>query len=278
MADMGKTEVDAAVMEQVSQFVQAELKQRALLMPTVQNFPAPGGIDKIKIPRAGGFTAATKAENTALTAQVITFATDDLDLDQHKAVLARLEDFANIQATPNVVQEILGRMASEMALAVDQHIVTCLDDVSAAAPDHAIVYDNATDLKKADLLNARELLHVQNVPFEECWIGVSPANEASLLAVDDFVQADKYGRPDGLQRGVLGTLYGARVIMSNVFDDAKTLVWHPTHCAFAMQQEIRFETDRDLPNVATEYLSSAIYGCKVLDSGKRGVLLGSATP
>lgn len=277
MADMGKTEVDATVQERVAAEVQAQLIESAKLMPTVQNYTALPGEDVIKIPRAGDFSVDDKTENTAVTAQVITYATDDLNLDKYKTIQVRLEDNAQLQARPDVVSDIIGRMGRGLALQVDTDIVTCLAATSSAAPDHRIAYDNATDLKKADILNARELLHIQNVPFDECWIGVSPASEASLLAVDDFVRADAYGTAQGLQRGVLGTLYGARVIMSNEFSDSATLVWHPTHVGFAMQQSVRFETDRDLPNLATLYSVSQLYGCVTQDSGKRAVLLGSAS-
>lgn len=276
MADMGLTEVQAGVMEEVSSFVQAELKQRAVLAPLVQNFPAMPGRDTVKITRAGGFTSADKAENTALTAQVLTFAADSLALDQHKAVYVKMEDIAGLQATPNVVGEILQRIASEMALTVDRYIVEQLEAASAAAPDHRIDYADATSLKKADILEARKLLHEQNVDFNQCYIGVSPASEVSLLAIDDFVHVDKYGSSNGLVNGELGRLYGAPVVMSNVFDDAKTVIWHPTHVAFARQQAIGFERDRDLANVATEFLATQLFGATTLDAGKRGVVLGTA--
>lgn len=277
MADMGKTEIDAVSLESISAFIQAELKQKSVLYPTVQQFAAPAGADMIKIPRAGGFTSESKAENTSLTAQVLTFATDDLLLDKHEAVLTRLEDFANLQASPNVVEEILKRMASEIAYAIDTDVVACLEATSASAPDHRIAYADATSLKKADVLEAKKLLAIQNVPFAECFMAISPASEASLLAVDDFVHADKYGSSQAVMNGELGRLYGCRVIISNQIADAKTIVYHPTHVAFAMQQSLSFETQRDLPNVATEYLAHQVYGCKTLDSGKRGVMLGTAS-
>ena len=277
MADMGKTEVTSAIMQDVSRFVQAELKQRAKLMPLVQNFPVQAGMDSVRINRAGGFTAEDKAENTALTAQVLTFAADILAMDKHKAVLVRLEDIAGLQSNVDTVGEILTRMASELALAVDKDIEAQLRLTSAAAPDHRLAYADATSFKKADVLEARKLLHIQNVPFNECYIGVSPASEVSLLAIDDFVHADKYGSNEAIMNGEIGKLYGARVIMSNVFADDRTIVWHPTHCAFGMQQNLTFKTADDLPNVAKEYLAVQLYGAKVLDLGVRGVLLGSAS-
>ena len=273
---MGLTEVSAVIQETISTIIQEQLIESSKLIPTVQNFPAAPGEDKVKIPRAGNFSVDAKVENTAVTPQVLTYATDDLDLDQYKVIQVRLEDIARLQAKPDVVADIIKRMGRQLALDIDTYIVTQLESTSAAAPDHRIAYDNATSLGKADILNARELLHVQNVPFNECYIGVSPASEANLLAIDDFVHVNKYGSAEGLQNGELGKLYGAKVIMSNEFDTAKTLVWHPTHCSFARQMMPKFEIEREVNYLADLYSLSQIYGAQVLDSGKRGVMLGTA--
>lgn len=282
MADMGLTEVAATVQQTVADMVQEYLIQEAVLMPLVTNIPSKPGEDRVKIPRSGdGFTADTKAENTALTAQTITYTTDDLLLNNHKAVQVRVEDRADVQSMIALVQDIVPRMVKTLALDIDTSIVTQLEAASAAAPDHRLAYTNsatANTLGKTDLLVARQLIHEQNLRFNECYIGVSPASEANLLAIDDFVHVDKYGAGAvGLANGELGRLYGARVIMSNEFDDLKTIIWHPSAVAFSRQVNPRFEDDRDVPNLATLYSLSHLYGTIVLDAGVRQVVLGTAT-
>lgn len=279
MADMGLTEVQATVQETVSSMVQEYLIQESVLIPLVMNIPSMPGEDRVKIPRSGDdFTADTKAENTALTAQTITYTTDDLLLDKHKAVQVRVEDRANVQSMIALVSDLIPRMSKVLALDIDTSIVAQLELASAAAPDHRLAYDNAATLGKADLLIARQLIHEQNLRFNECYIGVSPASEKNLLAIDDFVHVDKYGSTAaGLSNGEIGRLYGARVVMSNEFDDAKTIVWHPSACAFSRQINPLFEDDRDVPNLATLYSLSHLYGAKVLDAGVRQVVLGTAT-
>ena len=282
MADMGLTEVQATVQETVASMVQEYLIQEAVLMPLVMNIPSKPGEDRVKIPRSGDdFTADTKAENTALTAQVINYVTDDLLLDKHKAVQVRVEDRADVQSMIALLQDIVPRMVKTLALDIDTAIVAQLELASAAAPDHRLAYDNSGTLNtlgKTDLLIARQLIHEQNLRFNECYIGVSPASEKNLLAIDDFVHVDKYGATaSGLNNGELGRLYGARVIMSNEFDDLKTIIWHPSACAFSRQVNPKFEDDRDLPNLATLYSLSHLYGTVVLDGGVRQVVLGTAT-
>lgn len=278
MADMGKTEVAAVVEERISAEIQMQLIEMSKLVPTVANYSqyAMKGNDTVKIPRAGDFTVDDKVENTAVTPQVLTYATDDLLLDKSKVIQVLLEDDAELEALPDIVSDIIGRMARQLALQVDTDIVAQLELTSAAAPDHRIAYANATDLGKADILEARRLLHEQNVPFNECYIGVSPASEKALLAISDFVHADTYGSAAGIQNGELGRLYGGTVIMSNEFDDAKTMVWHPSHVGFALHKSPNFETDRQLDKLANLYSIHQKYGTKVLDAGVRGVLLGTA--
>lgn len=277
MADMGVTETSAIGQITIAETIQMYLQEKAKLLDKITLKIAAKGEKQITIGRAGGFTVGSKSENTALTAQVITYAGDTLSLDQHKAILVRLEKIANLQAKPDIIADILMRMGMDMAYNLDQFIVTKLEAASASAPDHRVAYANATSLGKADLLTARTLLNIQNVPFNECWVGISPLSESYLLAIDDFVHVDKYGSSEGLVNGEIGKLYGARVVMSNAFADAKTLVWHPSAVAVGLQQVVDFDEDKDLDNVATKYLCDTIYGGVTLDSGKRQVMLGTAS-
>lgn len=276
MADMGVTETVAVGQVTVSQSVQMYLQEQAKLMDKVSLYTAGKGETSIKIGRAGGFTVQDKAENSAVTAQVITYAADTLALDQHKVIQVRLEDIANIQARPDIINDILLRMGKDMAYKLDQLIVSKLEAASAAAPDHRLAYANAATLGAADILAARELLQLQYIPFQECWIGVSPGSENDLLAITNFISADVYGSSAGLVNGEIGRLYGARVVMSAAFADLKTIVWHPSAVAFGMQREPNFRSMEDLPNLAMLYSVDALYGAVTLDSGKRQVMLGTA--
>lgn len=278
MADMGITEVSAMVQATVSDLVQEYLIQESVLIERVTNYPSKKGEDRVAIPRSNtALTADTKAENTSVTAQVITYAVDSLLLDKHKAIQIRIEDKASISSMVDLMSDIVPRMVKTLALDVDTQIVSELTTgVSTAAPDHKLAYANASTLGKADILSARQLLHEQNVKFSECYIGVSPKSESDLLAISDFVSSDVYGSSRGLVNGELGTLYGAKVIMSNEFADAETMVWHPSAIAFSRQMEPKFEMDRDVPNLANLISLSHLYGVKCLDSGLRQVLLGTA--
>lgn len=277
MAQIGLTEVSATSMDVVASIVQDTLKQESKLLPLVSDYSAFAikGAANVKVPRRTQFTAADKAENTALTAQELTFAVDTIALSKNKAIYAALEKMADVQATPNVESEIIMEMAKELALQVDKDIFAQIALASAAAPDHRIAFVGA-DVAQTDLLQARYLLNVQNVPMDNRFIGIAPDQEKALLSISDFVRADAYGSAGGLVAGEIGRLYGMTVVMSNVFTAARAYVWHKSAVGFAQQMTPEYSTDYDLKNTAKEYLLQHLYGVVVLDGGKRQVLLGSA--
>jgi hypothetical protein len=278
MAQIGLTEVSASSQAVIASIVQETLKQKSMLLGLVSDYSnqvVPGALSVGAIRRTQ-FAAADKSENTALTAQELTFAADTIALDKNKAIYAALERVAALQATPNVESEIIMEMAAELALQVDKDIFAQIALASAAAPDHRIAFVGS-DIAAADLLQARYLLNVQNVPMDGRFLGIAPDQEKALLSIDNFVRADAYGSSGGLVNGEIGKLYGMTVVMSNVFTAARGHVWHKSAVGFAQQLSPEYSTDVDLKNTAKEFLLQHIYGAKVLDSGKRQVLLGSAS-
>lgn len=279
MADVifGKTEVDAVSMELIlGQMVQQQLIQSAVLLPTVSQYPAPNGVDTVKIPRAGNFTVGDKSENTSVDAQTITYATDDLLLNKHKVIQVLLEKFAVTQSQVNAFLDIASRAGKSMALQLDTDIIAGLVATSASAPDHRIAYAGST-IAQVDILEAKRLLKVQNIESQECFLGISPTEEKAMLSITDFVRAQDYGNANGLQQGVLGSIYGFKVIVHNGFADAATVAWHPSHVGVGLQEQLQYDSMKDLANLAVRHSWDMIYGVKTLDSGKRGVLLGSAS-
>ncbi len=278
MAQIGLTEVSATSMDVIASIVQQTLKQEAKLLNVVSDYSAFAvkGAASVSVPRRTQFTAADKAENTALTAQELTFAVDQISLDKNKAIYAALERVAELQATPNVEAEIIVEMAKELALQVDKDLYTQMLLASSSSPDHRIAFVGS-DVAEADLLQARYLLNVQNVPANDRFLIVAPDQEKALLGISNFIRADAYGSAGGLINGEIGRVYGMVVIMSNVATAARAIVMHKSAIAFAQQMSPEYDTDKDLKNTAKEYLLQHVYGAKVLDSGKRQVLLGSAT-
>ena len=273
--EMGVTEIAASSQALISSIVQDVLKAKAQLLPTVMDYSSmvgPG--DKsVAINKRTQFTQETKAENTDFTKQVLTFSADTIALTDHEGTYAVLEDIAKFQSKPNVVAEIASEMAAELAKDIDDKILVQLKLASSSAPDHILDYiDTAGDvIALGDIANARYLLNVQNVPFEDRWLIASPKKESELLQIDNFRNANLYGSREALLNGEIGSIYGFRVLVHPSLADDDTLFYHKSHVGFARQMEPTFESDRHLASASTEFLMQNLYGSKVLDSGLRGV-------
>lgn len=281
MADalMGVTETSAAGFDVVAGVVQNYLQQESKMLPLVMDYSnyVVKGAKSVAIPRSGGFTVGSKSENTALDAQIITYAQDKIDLTSHKAVQFLLEDIADMQAAPAIVEDALMKAGKDLARDIDQTIINALELPSASAPDHRIAYAATTTIAEADILDARELLMNQYVDPRECYLSIKPDQEKAMLKIANFIQAERYGNNEPILNGEIGRVFGVRVIVHTDCESLKSLMWHPSALGFARQQGLTIESQRDLSQLGTRWSVSHLFGTKLLDSGKRNVLIGTAS-
>jgi len=280
MADVltGVTETVAAAIDVISSRSQEYLQQESKMIPLVSNYSdlvVPGS-KSVEIPRMGGFTVGSKSENTAADASAITIATDTIALNQHKYVQWLLEDIANVQTVVRVIEENLLRASKDMARDVDQYLINLLEAASAAAPDHRIAYANTTTIAEADILDARELLINQFINPNELVLAVNPAQEKEMLKLSNFIDASKYGSNQPIMNGEIGKVFGASVIVHSDVESLKSLMFHQSSVGYAAQFGPRFQSEKDLANLATRYSLDSLWGASALDSGKRAVMIGTA--
>lgn len=283
MADviMGVTEIsNVSQREIMANMVQQYLQSASMFPQRVQTIVAANGWKSVDIPRAAGFTVGNKLENTAVDAQALTWAVDNLPLNKHRVIQVLLEDIANIQSKVSQEMQIAERAGLDMAYDTDQHLVDSFyNSASAAAPDHIIPFANTTTLGGADLLSAKLLLDLQKVPQDGRFLAVDPTGYSQLLAVSDFVRVDAINAnqlTEGIRPGVVGKIYGFEVFMSTAVIADQHIAFHRTAMAYGVQQGVTYQTDLDLPNLANRHSFSQLFGVKGLDLGKRHVIIGKA--
>ena len=165
-------------------------------------------------------------------------------------------------------------MSAELAKAVDAQMIAELKSSSASTPDHILNYAGgagASNVAVADIVNARKLLREQFLPMNDgkLWMCISPEVESNILKLSDFIDASKYGaRNQVAVDGYIGSVLGFNVIVNANLSAADSLFYHSSAVGVAFSQQPSFETSRDLPNVATEYLASLIFGCSAMNGGK----------
>lgn len=275
-ANIGITETTATSLALVSNMVQSFLIQDSVLLDKVADYSslAVAGAASIKIPRSTGFSVLDKSENTtALLQDDGSLAADTITLNKHKYVQFLVEDYAEVESSVNAANVFIQNATKNMALQLDKDIIVALKAASAATPTHKIKYiDTATNvIARGDILKARELLAIQNVPVRECYIAVSPSKEAQLLNIADFIDASKFGSAEAIQNGVIGRIYGMNVIIHNELTNDETLVWHKSAVGFAMQFAPRLQSSYEVKELGELYSIDTKYGVATLDSGKRNI-------
>ncbi len=281
MADalMGTTETTAVANAKIANLIQSYLIQESKLLPLVTDYSslASEGVKSISLPRSGGFVVGDKAENTAVDSQAVTYAVDTINLTIHKVIQMLVEKFAKRQAAPAILSDMMMKAGKDLAYAVDEIIAAALlAGPSTSGPDHVIDFNDGTnnDLELADVLNIRALFQAQNIDVAECYLGLNPAKEKDALAIDNFIDASKWGNSEPISNGIIGKVYGLRIVVSNVFESDSLLAWHPSSTGFCFAQGIQVASQPDLANLGDRYSLDFIAGCTSgLDSGKRQVLV-----
>lgn len=276
------TEIDGVSQELILSITQQYLEQAQVLAPTLSDYSAFArpGFKQVTAPRIGALQAQKKNAATNLNAQAISPGTDTIDLDQDYGVLVEIEDIAAMQSNVDMQAEYVKRMASALALQMDQYIYEQMKLTSSPSPDHRIAFDSGSALTKGDFLNAIELLMAQNVPMNDgqLYVAMSVANYSALLGVADFVDADKWALGASAKLNAsLSKIYGFNIVVSNVVDDTGSIFYHRSHVGWARQKQLKLEQQRDIRNLSDIVALSHSYGAKVLDSGKRAVLVGSSS-
>lgn len=273
-----KADIDDVSLELISSIFQTELIQSSVLAPTVDDVSALAspGAKSIKIPRANSFVVEKKQAAQKATSQKLTIAADELLLDQHAVVQGIVEDIASIQANVPVVAEYVRRMATAHALQVDEDIFEQLVLASSSSPNHQIAFAAGGAPTKADFINARKLLKKANVPSDGRWYcAVNPDEEAVIIGLADFVDADKWmsGSEAVKSSGMLGRAYGFNILTTNVVESGSMVFYHSSHVAIGFQKAPTLQEQYKLEHLGTLISLDQLYGVKVLDSGKRAVVV-----
>lgn len=277
------TEIDSSSNELVANLMQMFLSQKLVLAPTLTDYTSlvGKGMKSVDVPRAGKLQAQRKGAATKLSAQALTIGADTISLDNHYGVLVDVEDIAAVQANIDVMSMYVERMSAALALEMDNRIYEQMKLTSSSSPDHRVAFAAGSALTKADFTVAKKLLRTQNVPMDDgkLFLAINPYNEKAILDLSDFVDADKWlsGSAEAKLNGVIGRAYGFNIVISNVIDDTANIFYHSSHVAFAKQLNLKLESQRDIDNLSDKMAMSHSYGCKVMDLGVRGVLIGSAS-
>lgn len=171
--------------------------------------------------------------------------------------------FNSEQATTevNLGDEYAERTGAQLAAQVDKDLFLAATNGAANSSS-----GDGSDLEKADILDAYELLGADNVPVTpRSWV-FDPEGHADIMGIPEFIAANQRG--DGVSAivtGQLGTLMGSPVYMSQNLPAVTSLYFYKPSVALGINRDFEVMSGRVPGQFGTTYELSVKYGVKVID-------------
>lgn len=166
--------------------------------------------DTVKIAKTGALTVNDKAANTAVTRQAPADSEVTVSLDNHKEVTFSIEDPAQIESRPDVVQEYLQDAILEIMEAMEIGGFTVAQSLTNTVSGTA--YESDIDL--ADIRTARKDLTDNRAPMTNRALFLDTTQYNILLASNNIAYTQNYGNNAAIANGTVPTLYGFEVYES----------------------------------------------------------------
>lgn len=268
----GLTEVNVFIPELWSEYVYDYLNRKLVFRPLVDDFSelVQGKGDVIHVPMLSETAVETKAQNTAIKYDIDAGAVADITVNQHKYVSKLFEDIAVIQANPGMVEKYSQAMGYSLAKEIDAHIASKLIGVTSS-----IVTGDDDVITQANFQTALATLGEADLDYRDgdLMLAVNPTVYADLLQEDRLVRFDSTGQANGgFSSGMVEKAYGLPVMMTNALATGGTdvcgVIFHKTTAGFAMQQDIRMQSDYSIDHLGTKVVADALYGCALIHAGR----------
>lgn len=241
---IGNTDLVATKNDLIVSLVQRELISKAVVMPSILDASAFAGkgSKSIAVPRAGSFAVQDRATTVAATLANVTYATDTITLDQMSTISWLVDPQDEIESSVDVQVDVAGRAARGLAKNFDTLVVAGLEAAASATTTVGAI-------SKAIVLEMREALLTAEADPSALTLLVGPDSEAALLAIAEFVEADKYGSAV-IPNGVLGRLYGMEVRLDTGIAASTFYAYDRAGYGFAVQKGVSMD-ERKAPEYGT---------------------------
>ena len=245
-------------------------------------FSGAGFGDVLHVPEISLISASDKSAGADVSYDATATTETQLTVNKHKYVAKLFEDVAEIQSNVDMVAKYSQMMGEALARQVDADIWGELDGLNAS---QALSADDT--LTAAVFESALASLGENDIPYMdgECAMVVNPTLFADILnpsagIAQYFIRNDAVGEGNrGLRSGMVGSLYGIDVYMSNTVSTAGTsstipgAIFHKSAAAIAVQNEVRVQSEYSIDALGTKVVADLLYGVKLIDDSdnKKGI-------
>tara|TARA_R100000773_G_C4220968_1_gene119802 strand:+ start:3808 stop:4704 length:897 start_codon:yes stop_codon:yes gene_type:complete len=245
-------------------------------------FSGAGFGDVLHIPEISLISASDKSAGSDVSYDATSTTETQLTVNKHKYVAKLFEDVLEIQSNADMVERYSRMMGEALSRQVDSDIWTELqsleDSLNLSADD---------TLTAAKFEEALATLGEADVPYMDGDVSmvVNPTLFADILnpaagIAQYFIRNDAVGEGNrGLRSGLVGSLYGMDVYMSNTIStggNQNTIsgaIFHKSAVAFASQQDVRVQSEYSIDALGTKVVADLLYGVKRIDDtdNKKGL-------
>jgi len=230
--------------------------------------------DVIHIPEMSLISASDKDAGSDVSYNATATTETQLTINKHKYVAKLFEDVAMIQSEADLVEKYSRMMGESLARQVDADIWGELDGLNES---QALSADDT--LTAGVFESVLATLGENDIPYMdgECAMVVNPTLFADILnpsagIAQYFIRNDAVGEGNrGLRSGLVGSLYGIDVYMSNTVSTGGTAttipgaVFHKSACVIAVQNDVRVQSEYSIDALGTKVVSDLLYGVKLID-------------
>ena len=264
--------------EVFSGIVQKELLEKSNLVPFVSDVShlSVKGIKTISIPKMTSFSVqdrsfgAAASDNSALVDSV-----DSINLDKNKIVKWGYDAKDALQSSINYQMEAAKRAASAHARQVNQDIITALEAAAGLNQNGAVAADIAT----SDILDMRQFLFQNHANMDEVVFMAAADQERVIMGLDEFKRYDVRGTVSPIVSGVIGSVYGIPVVLSQAIKAQQAFMFEKSGLAIGFQAGAAYDEAKELSygTGGMEAVVDQLYGVGGLQLGE-GVALDNSTP
>ena len=230
--------------------------------------------DVVHIPEMSIITATSKVEDADVSYDATATTETQLALNKHEYVAKLFSDISMIQSEADLMDKYVRMFGEALGRKLDADIWAELDGLNQS---QALSADDT--LTAAVFESVLATLGENDIPYMDgqCSMVVNPTLFADILnpsagIAQYFIRNDAVGEGNrGLRSGLVGSLYGIDVYMSNTVSTAGTsstiagAVFHKTAGAVAIQQDVRVQNEYSIDALGTKVVADMIYGCKIID-------------
>jgi hypothetical protein len=247
--------------------------------------------DVIHIPEMSLISASDKSAGSDVSYDATATTETQLTINKHKYVAKLFEDVAQIQSEADLVEKYARMMGEALARQVDADIWSELQNL-----EESLALGTDDTITANEFESALATLGENDIPYMdgECAMVVNPTLFADILnpsggIAQYFIRNDAVGEGNrGLRSGMVGSLYGIDVYMSNAVDagaeggaGANTIsgaIFHKTACTIAVQSEVRVQSEYSIDALGTKVVADLLYGVKRIDDtdNKKGIKIRNA--